>query len=183
MARQAVDDQASFLLNHLADAGDHYFDETDVGAAAPTGTQSVAAQAAAIRGLYVAQRVTGDASYGAAASAAYDALVSTYFVEDQALFRSAPGEDRVVHTPRTVALIAGALREAALQGSKPDATAQYVSFFRRVSRAMQLAEGANTGETGGDSDGDGIPYIPEQPDRLPPIFASQAEYQLETSGL
>jgi len=43
-----------------------------------------------------------------------------------------------------------------------------------VVNKMQLAEGVSTGETGGDSDYDGIPYIPEQQDGLAPVFAQEA---------
>ena len=35
-----------------------------------------------------------------------------------------------------------------------------------------------TGEMGGDSDGDGIPYIPEQPDGIAPVFAPRATLRL-----
>jgi len=41
---------------------------------------------------------------------------------------------------------------------------------------MQLSEAGPTGETGGDSDGDGIPFIPEQAEKLPPVLANQAVY-------
>ncbi len=43
---------------------------------------------------------------------------------------------------------------------------------------MQLSEGEASGETGNDSDGDGIPFIPEQADNLPPVFAAEATYAL-----
>ena len=43
---------------------------------------------------------------------------------------------------------------------------------------MQLSEAAATEETGQDSDGDGIPFIPEQPEGLPPVFASRAVFTL-----
>lgn len=43
---------------------------------------------------------------------------------------------------------------------------------------MQLSEGASSGETGNDSDGDCIPYIPEQADNLPPVFAEEATLYL-----
>jgi len=63
----------------------------------------------------------------------------------------------------------GALREAAI----------YTAFFQNVGNKMQLSEGAPSGETGDDSDDDGIPFIPEQADGLPPIFASKAIFDLK----
>ena len=48
---------------------------------------------------------------------------------------------------------------------------------------MQLAEFDATGETGNDSDGDGIPYLPEQIDQLAPVFATEATYNLQVTGI
>ena len=53
-----------------------------------------------------------------------------------------------------------------------------MDFWDHVVEKMQLAEGANTGESGNDSDGDGIPFIPEQPEGLAPVFAASAQEQL-----
>ena len=48
---------------------------------------------------------------------------------------------------------------------------------------MQLSEGAPTGESGNDSDGDGIPYIPEQPQNLPQVFATEATLNLSATAI
>jgi len=48
---------------------------------------------------------------------------------------------------------------------------------------MQLSEGDPTGEAGSDSDGDGIPFIPEQVDQLPPVFATEATLDLTVTAL
>ena len=45
---------------------------------------------------------------------------------------------------------------------------------------MQLSEAESTGETGNDSDGDGIPYIQQQPDNLAAVFATEATLSLVT---
>jgi len=45
---------------------------------------------------------------------------------------------------------------------------------------MQLAKFDPTGETGDDSDGDGIPFLPQQPDTLAPVWASEATLDLTT---
>jgi len=43
---------------------------------------------------------------------------------------------------------------------------------------MQLSEAESSGETGNDSDGDGVPYTPDQADNLPPVFATEATLNL-----
>jgi len=169
--------QANFLVTSVSDGAGRYA----ASALLSDGTTEpgdLSSQAAAVRGLYVAARVTGDATLRAAADAAYGVLVDDFYDPDAQVFADTPGAAQGTYTPATVALVAGALREAALEGGQAEAADLYVSFFRRVSRAMQLSEGPNTGETGGDSDGDGIPFIPEQPDDLPPVFASQAVFPL-----
>ncbi len=178
MARQAVADQAAFVITNLSDAAGGYAGSVTIGGQT-TGTGDVEAQAAAVRALFVAARVTGDDSIRTAALQAYQVLVEDYYIEDQKLFATSLGAYKAVYGPRTVALLAGALREATLEGGRSEASDIYVTFFMRVAEAMQLSEGAATGETGGDSDADGIPYIPEQPDRLPPIFAEKAEFDLQ----
>lgn len=68
-------------------------------------------------------------------------------------------------------------------GGHTNAPTIYTRFFKKVGNAMQLSEGAGTGETGNDSDGDGIPFIPEQPDNLPPVFASEATLSFSPTGI
>ncbi len=177
-ARQAVSEQAQFLIDNLSDNQGLYFEQYDLSSAKTIGKRTAEAQAAAVRGLFVAARITQDATFAQAAKSAYDALLDNYYVMDQKLFRSTLDSNKVVYTPKNFAILAGALREASLQGGDQMAAGIYVDFFMRVAENMQLSEGPNTGETGGDSDGDGIPFIPEQPDHLPPVFASQATYQL-----
>ena len=92
-------------------------------------------------------------------------------------FRTRRNKDEAKYTPETFALISGALREAALVGDFEEAPAIYTRFFKKIGNKMQLSEGAASGEFGFDSDGDGIPFIPQQPDNLPPVFASEAIYE------
>jgi hypothetical protein len=176
MAVQAVTDQARFLAAHGSDGAGAYYDAVTLDGVGTT--QSLDAQAAAVRALYVAARVSGDAALATAADEAYAALISRYYDDGFEIFRSDAASDLAVYTPRTVALLAGALREAALEGGATEAPGIYTEFFLRVAGKMQLSEGASSGETGGDSDGDGIPFIPEQPDGLPPVFATQATFDL-----
>ena len=177
-ARAAIVEQADFIKDHLLDGNALAFDAVQADGTSGGATQSLSAQAAAIRGLYTAYRVTGDTAYKAAGDSAYLALKDNYYVAGDQAFRSSPAVDLAVYTPQNFALVSGALREARLEGGQMDAAGIYVGFHLRVAEHMQLSEGPNTGETGGDSDGDGIPFIPEQPDRLPPVFASQATLQL-----
>jgi hypothetical protein len=80
-------------------------------------------------------------------------------------------------------VVAGALREAALIGEHTDAATIYTRFFKKVANVMQLAEFDVTGETGNDSDGDGIPYLPEQPDQLAAVFAAEAQLNFQATGI
>ena len=142
------------------------------------GPQTVAAQAAAIRGLYAAFSATGNAAYLSAADAAYTALIEEYYNEGSEAFATRHNQPVATYTPRNVALISGALREARVVGGHNEATDIYVDFWDKVVNKMQLAEGMATGETGNDSDYDGIPFIPEQPEGLAPVFAPQATLRL-----
>ncbi len=176
-ALQAVTDQADYMIAELSDGEGGYFDTSTVGQGHGD-SRSLEAQAAAVRGLYVAARVTGDPDISAAADAAYERLMSDYYSEGDQIFRTELGSDSAVYTPRTYALVAGALREASLQGGDDQASWAYTAFSQIVGNRMQVAESANTGENGGDSDGDGIPWTPEQPDGLPEVFASEAVFTL-----
>ena len=175
-AVQAVADQANFMIANLSDGDGRYADT-----AALDGTKegnSVEAQAAAVRGLFVAARVTGDQEIGAAAEAAYQTLIADFYVESAQIFRTDDSSSTATYTPRNFALLAGALREASLDGGHDDASWMYTSVSQIVGNKMQLSESASTGETGGDSDGDGIPFTPEQPDHLADVFASEAVFEL-----
>jgi len=138
------------------------------------GRRTVLAQAAAVRGLYAAYDATGEIRYRDAANAAYGALTEYYYRPETGFFATGLGEERADYDPEVVAVLSGALREARLIGGHEDATSNYIEFWNRVANKMQLAEGVSTGVTGGDSDYDGIPYIPEQQDGLAPVFAQEA---------
>lgn len=178
-ARIAVKNQARFLVSRLGNGRGGYANKVSVRSHGRVHVKSLAAQAAAIRGLYVAHRITGLPEFQQAADAAYNFLLQHFYVPGKSIFRTRLAGKTAHYTPRRVALVSAALREAALEGGHTDAPAIYTAFFRHVGRWMQLSEGTPTGEAGGDSDGDGIPYIPEQPDGLPPIFATKAKFHLK----
>ncbi len=181
LARKAVFSQANFILRKLRDRNGTYFNGYTLGHGVDRSEKSVASQAGAVRGLYAAYQVTGRRIYLRAANQAYQILKRKYYVASAQGFRTTLGEKVATYTPFNFAVLAGALREANLVGGQPDAPAIYVRFFTRVGNSMQLSEAQATGETGGDSDGDGIPYIPEQKDQLPPVFATSANYDLGES--
>ncbi len=172
----AIGNQANFMVTNLSDGAGVYFDNAIIGSG-HSASQSLEAQSAAVRGLYVAARVTGDAGLKSAAAAAYAALIRDYWVSTAGLFRSDLSQDVAIYTPRNFAVLAGALREAALEGAVADASNIYVETFMKVGDLMQLSESANSGESGGDSDNDHIPFVPES-GGLPPVFASQGTFKV-----
>jgi len=170
--------QANFILNNLYDGNGMFYNSYKIGEGINSSATSVEAQSVAIRGLLAAYEVTEDTKYLDAASEGYDYLISNFFIKDAQAFRTTDGNNLATYNPLNFAAIAGALRESKLVANKDDAAKIYTKFFNTVANKMQLSEGANTGETGNDSDGDGIPFIPEQPDNLPPVFASEATFDL-----
>ncbi len=92
-------------------------------------------------------------------SAAFDPDNDVYFGGDSldgfvGLVLTAEAINKVAFL--TGALLSGALREHDLEGGNPDAAGIYVAFFQRGAESLQNSEGANTGDSGSDSDGDSI---------------------------
>jgi len=85
-----------------------------------------------------------------------------------------------IYTPKNMAIITGGLREAWKAGNMDDAAAIYTRFFKKVFNSMFLAEAEPSGETGNDSDGDGVPYIAEG--NVATVFAAEAEYILNVTS-
>ena len=182
-ARDMVKAQADFILASLKDSDGSFFNGFTIGTGADSDIKNVTAQAAAVRGLFAAYDVSQDAAYLTAAKDAYDVLISNFYVAQAHAFRTTSGSNTAVYSPFNFAVIAGALRGAALDGGKTEAPAIYTRFFKKVANKMQLSEGGNTGESGSDSDGDGIPFIPEQVDQMPPVFATEATLDLTVTAL
>ncbi len=181
-ATSALTAQADFILAHLSDPMGGFYNGAFVDGSPFMDSKGAMAQAGALRGLYAAYMATGDETYLGAANSGYDYLISHFWVPEHKGFRTTKGASVARYTPKVVAALSGALREARLVGEKTEATSIYVDFWNSATRAMQLAEGDATGEIGGDSDGDGIPFIPEQPNRLAPVFASEATQDLGGDG-
>jgi hypothetical protein len=180
IALNALEMQANFIIDSLINSDGSYANSYDFGSGAVSSPTDVAAQAAAIRGLFAAYDVTNDAKYLTAANEAYTYLIDNFYVGSEHAFKTEINNSSAVYTPFNVALLSGALRSASLSGGQSDAASIYTRFFLNVGNAMQLSEGGATGESGNDSDGDGIPFIPEQVDNLPPIFVSEATLAIVT---
>lgn len=183
MALDALNAQSSFIISSLKDASGGYYNAYTLNSGPDISAKSVEAQAAAARGLYAAYSLTSNADYLDAANDAYQFLIENYYVADQMAFKTEQDNGLATYTPFNFAVITGGLREAALVGEHTEAAAIYTRFFKKVANVMQLAEMDATGETGNDSDGDGIPYLPEQADQLAPIFASEAQLNLQVTGV
>ncbi len=178
LARKSLKQQANFVLRRLLATNGRVANGYTFGKGADKTGTAVENQAAAIRGLAAAYEVTGKRRFLQGALLAYRYLIDRFYVPARHAFRTTDGQNLARYTPFKVAAIAGALRSAQLVLGVNDAALLYTRFFKAVANKMQLSEGAPTGETGGDSDGDGVPYIPEQPDKLPPVFAAQAVWNL-----
>ena len=183
MILDAVNTQSSFLIGNMQDANGGFYNGYSLSLGPDNTAKTAAAQAAAARGLYAAYALTGNDGYLTAADEAYNFLISNYYVADQHAFRTELNNDLATYTPFNFAVLTGGLREAALVGGHTEAASIYTRFFKEVANVMQLAEFDMTGETGNDSDGDGIPFLPEQPDQLAPVFAAEAQLNLIITGV
>ncbi|RLD36553.1 MAG: hypothetical protein DRI73_00475 [Bacteroidetes bacterium] len=182
-AENALNAQANFIINNLQDANGGFYNSYTIGNGADSDVKTAVSQAAAARGLYAAYAESGTTAYLDAANAAYQYLIDNYYMASQMAFRTELNGPIAVYTPFNFAIIAGALREANLVGNQTESPVIYTRFFKKVANVMQLSEGEETGETGLDSDGDGISYISEQGENLPPVFATEATLDLTVTGI
>ncbi len=182
-AENALNAQANFIVSKLQDANGGFYNSYTIGTGSDSNAKTAVSQAAAARGLYAAYVKTGTTSYLDAANAAYQYLIDNYYVASQMAFKTEEGAATAVYTPFNFAVIAGALREGHLVGNHTEAAMIYTRFFKKVANVMQLSEGMASGETGSDSDDDGIPFIPEQGENLPPVFAAEATLDLAVTGI
>lgn len=178
IANDIVSAQANFIINNLYDGSGRFYNSYTIGSGADNSSTTVETQSAAIRGLLSAYQLTNNANYLTTAQNGYNYLISHFYVPQANAFRTTDGSDQAVYTPLNFAALSGALREANLVLGETEAPIIYTRFFKAVGNKMQLSEEGNSGETGNDSDGDGVPFIPEQPNNLPPIFATEATLNL-----
>ena len=181
MADNALIAQVNFILTNMKDANGGFYNSFTIGTGASSSTQTLAANSAIITGLYAAYQSTNDASYLTEANAAYNYMINTFYNASEMVFKTEKGNNTAVYTPWNMALLSGSLREASLVGTQPEAAAIYTRVFKTVFNKMLIAEAEATGETGNDSDGDGIPYIAGG--TKPFVFAEQGTYTLTTSSV
>lgn len=178
IANDIVSAQANFIVNNLFDGSGKFYNSYTIGTGADNLPTTVETQSAAIRGLLAAYQLTNNANYLTVAQSGYDYLINHFYVPQANAFRTTDGSDQAIYTPLKFAALSGALREANLVLSETESPGIYTRFFKEVGNEMQLSEGSSSGESGNDSDGDGVPFIPEQPNNLPPIFATEATLNL-----
>jgi len=182
-ALDALNAQSNFILNSLKDVSGGYYNGYTLNQGPDASVKTLVSQAAAARGLYAAFKLTGNNDYLVGANDAYNFMITNFYVPSMRAFKTEMNNDIATYSPLNFAVVTGALREAALVGGYTEAVSIYTNFFKVVANSMQLSEFDPSGETGNDSDGDGIPFLPEQVDRLAPVFATEAELNMLVSGI
>jgi len=183
IANDIITAQANYLISNLYDGNGRFYNSYTIGSGADNSSTTVETQSAAIRGLLAAYQLTNNANYLNTAQSGFNYLISNFYVPESKAFRTTDGISLAVYTPLNFAALSGALREANLVLGETEAPIIYTRFFKTVANKMQLSEEGNSGESGNDSDGDGIPFIPEQPNNLPPIFATEARLNLTVTSV
>ncbi|NCT10438.1 MAG: T9SS type A sorting domain-containing protein [Flavobacteriia bacterium] len=158
-AVDALNAQANFIITNLKDATGGYNNSFTIGTGASTSVKTLATQAAIIRGLYAAYSYTANATYKTEADNLYSYMLNNFYLPTAEMFKTELGNDLATYTPNILALLSGAMREAKITGNQTDAELIYTRVFKTTYNKMILAESMVTGETGGDSDSDGIPAM------------------------
>lgn len=172
MATNALNAQANFILNNLKDPNGGFYNMFTIGTGADNSAKKLMTNAAIVRGLYAAYNVTGNITYLNEANAGFDYIIANFYVPSSDVFKTTEGSINAVYTPKNLGVLAGVLREANLVGGKTNAKDIYTVAFNNMYNTTILTEAEATGETGGDSDGDGIPFI--QGGTKPFVFAAEA---------
>ncbi|MCF6333402.1 MAG: T9SS type A sorting domain-containing protein [Draconibacterium sp.] len=180
MAKDALNAQANFILTMLKNEDGGFANGYTVGTGAATSAKTAVAQAAVAQGLYAAYQLTNNTDYLNGANAAYQFLIDNFYVPELTIFKTEIGNNTAIYTPNNLAILAGGLRDAAIVGNQVDAAAIYVRFFDKIYNPMLLAEAEPSGETGNDSDGDGIPYVAGG--TVATVFAAEAEYTISVTS-
>jgi len=180
MAKDALNAQAGFVLSSLKDNGGGYYNGFTVGTGAALTPKNAETQAAVARGLYAAYQLTNNSDYLEGANDAYNFLIDNFYVPGLNIFRTEMGNNMATYNPQNLAVIAGGLREASNVGGQADAALIYTRFFKKIYNSMILAESEPSGETGGDSDGDGIPYVAGG--TVATVFAAEAKYTINVTS-
>lgn len=181
MANAAILSQVNFIKNNLKDANGGYYNSYILGTGASTSSKSLESQAAIVRGLYAAYASTGNVEILQDANDAYNYLINNFYVPSLMAFKTELNNTIANYTPYNMALLSGALREASLIGNQPDAAILLTRVSKTINNQMLLAEAEQSGESGNDSDGDGIPYIAGG--NLPFVFAAEGSLNLTVTDV
>ncbi len=173
--------QADYILSNFVDANGGFYNNYTIGVGASNNAKTIAANGALIKGLYSAYQATNDVTYLNAANSGYNYLINNFYEPSLMSFRTTLGDTTAVYTPWNLAILSGTLREAKLVGNKSDAAIIYSRVFKAVYNKMILAEAEQTGETGSDSDGDGVPYIVGG--TRPFVFANKGTLQIISTAI
>jgi len=180
MAEDALNAQANFVLTQLKDGDGGYYNGYLVGTGPESTPKKATSQAVVARGLYAAYQLTNNADYLNGANEAYNYLIDNFYMPDLNIFKTEMGNNTAIYTPRNLAIITGGLREASNVGGQDNAASIYTRFFKKVFNSMILSESEPSGETGNDSDGDGIPYVAGG--TVASVFAAEAEYVMNVTS-
>jgi len=180
MATNAVTAQADYIIANLKDSNGGFYNMYTIGTGADTTMpKTLTSNAAIVRGLYAAYDVTGNATYLTEANAGYNYLIANFYNTTHQVFLTELGNTTATYTPKNLGVLAGVLREANLVGGQTNAKTIYQDIFETIYNKTILREAEATGETGGDSDGDGVPYI--QGGTKPFVFAAEAIFDTTAS--
>jgi len=160
IATNGLTAQANFILNHFKDTTNGgYYNSVDVNNGGSSDAKTISATGSIIRGLYAAYVATNDTNFLNEANAGYQYMIQTFYSPSSHAFLTEAGNPQATYTPWNLSVFSGAMREAKLVGNQNDSPAIYTRVFKNVYNQMLITEAEATGETGNDSDGDGIPYI------------------------
>ena len=178
-ATNAMNAQADYIIAHLKDPSGGYYNMYTIGTGADTSAKKMMSNAAIIRGLYAAYNTTSNAIYLTEANDAYNYFISNFYMSSDNVFKTIEGSMTATYNPKNLAILAGVLREANLIGGQANAKDIYAAVFETIYNKMILAEAEPSGETGSDSDSDGVPYIVGG--TKPFVYAAEATFDITAS--
>ncbi len=179
MATNALNSQVNFILNNFKDPSGGFYNAFTIGTGPDNSAKKLLTNAAIVRGLYAAYHQTNNPTYLTEANAGFNFIINQFYVPSDGVFKTTEGSINAIYTPKNLGVLTGLLREANLIGGKTNAKDIYTTVFKNIFNKTILSEAEATGETGGDSDGDGIPYI--QGGTKPFVFAAEAKLELPTA--
>ncbi len=177
MAQNALNAQTNFIITKLKNSSNGYYNSYTIGSGASSTPLTLESMSSIVRGLYASYSYTSNSSTFMEANNAYNYLINNFYIPSNKVFKTEINNMAVIeYTPLNLAALSGALREASITGSQANAAITYTRVFKEVYNGMILAEAEQSGESGNDSDGDGVPYVAGG--NLPFVFAASANYSI-----